>query len=220
MRTFTMPRASFIRAHHKMNQDSKHEVRIRPLRERLREETARAISAAAEEVFAQKGLRDARMEEIAARAGVSVGTVYNHFEDREALLSELIESRRSELARRLDLGLADCAHEPFEAQLRRFALTVFEHFESHRQFLSIMLESDTAHAARPSEAMREIRARVETLVRRGVQKKALRQSPLLPVFLMTVMKGVLIHDLRNPGELSVPERADAAIHFFLHGARA
>ena len=205
-----------------MNPDSKHESRIRPLRERLREETARAISAAAEEVFASKGLREARMEEIAALAGVSVGTVYNHFEDREALLSDLIESRRSELARRLDGALADCAHQPFEAQLRAFALTVFTHFESHRQFLSIMLESDTARSAEPSEAMREIRARIETLVRRGVQQKALRHArpALLPSLLVGALKAVLMHDLRNPGELSVPERAEAFADFFLRGAQA
>ncbi|MGZ6142317.1 MAG: TetR/AcrR family transcriptional regulator [Myxococcales bacterium] len=205
-----------------MNPDSKPEGRIRPLRERLREETARAISAAAEEVFASKGLREARMEEIAARAGVSVGTVYNHFEDREALLGELIESRRIELARQLDNALAGCAQEPFEAQLRAFALTVFTHFESHRQFLTIMLESDTARATAPSEAMREIRARIETLVRRGLQKRALQnvRPALLPSMLVGAIKAVLMHDLRNPGELSVPERADAAIDFFLHGARA
>jgi AcrR family transcriptional regulator len=51
------------------------------LRERLREEAARAILAAAEEVFATDGLQ-ARMERIAEQAGVAVGTLYNHFEDR------------------------------------------------------------------------------------------------------------------------------------------
>ncbi len=203
-----------------MNSDSKHEARVRPLRERLREETARAIAAAAEQVFAERGMREATMEEIAARAGVSVGTVYNHFSDRSALFAELVESRRKELAQRLDGALAAQAHEPFETQLRRFVLTVFEHFEHHRQFLAIMLESDSAKIEKPSEAMMEIRARVETLVRRGVHRKALRDTPLLPAFMMSAVKAVLLHDLRNPGKLAVPERAEAAVDFFLNGARA
>lgn len=205
-----------------MNSNSKHEARVRPLRERLRAETARAISAAAEQVFAEKGLHEARMEEIAALAGVSVGTVYNHFEDREALLAELLESRRKELAQRLDKALAAAAQEPFEEQLRRFAGEVFDHFENHRQFLAIMLEGDSARLTHPSEAMREIRARVDALVRRGVQKKALRaaRAPLWPVMLTAAFKAVLLHDLRNPGELAVPERAAAAVDFFLNGARA
>jgi AcrR family transcriptional regulator len=205
-----------------MNPDSKHEARVRPLRERLREETARAISAAAEQVFADRGLHDAKMEEIAARAGVSVGTVYNHFQDRGALLAELVEARREQLAQRLDQALAASAHEPFEAQLRRFALTVFEHFEHHRQFLAIMLQSDSSRIDTPSEAMVEIRARVEALIRRGLQKKALRagRAALWPGLMMSAFKAVLLHDLRNPGELAVPQRAEAAVDFFLNGARA
>jgi AcrR family transcriptional regulator len=205
-----------------MNTDSKSEKRVQPLRERLREETARAISAAAEEVFAAKGVHDARMEEIAARAGVSVGTVYNHFEDRQTLLADLLESRRKELAQRLDRALAASAHEAFEGQLRKFVLTVFEHFEHHRPFCNIMLESDQARLTQPSPAMREIRARAETLVRRGLSRKALRagHAELLPPMLWGAVKAVLMHDLRNPGALPVAERAAAAVDFFLHGVGA
>ena len=155
-----------------MNPDSKHATRIRPLRERLREETARAISSAAEPVFAEQGRHQARMEEIAARAGVSGGTVYNHFEDRQALLAELLESRRKELAQRLDQALSASAHEPFEGQLRNFVVTVFTHFEDHRQFLSIMLEGDQARLAQPSPAMREIRARAESGPPRAAEEGA------------------------------------------------
>ena len=200
-----------------MNSDSKYEARIRPLRERLREETARAILVAAEEVFAEKGLHEARVEEIAARAGVSVGTVYNHFEDREALLAELVESRRHQLAVRLDQALA--GHQPFEVELRNFAITVFEHFESHRAFLNILLQTD---AAQPTEALREIRARIDALVKRGLAKKALRSdfAQLLPSLLGGAIKGILMHELHNPGRLGVPERAAAAIDFFLNGAGA
>ena len=205
-----------------MNPNSKHETGVRPLRERLREETGRAIAAAAEEVFAREGLHQARMEEIAARAGVSVGTVYNHYQDRSALLAELLESRRKELAGKLDRALARSAQEPFEGQLRGFALTIFEHFESHRAFLAIMLEGDTTRLTHPSEAMKEIRARLETLVRRGLRKKALRpgRAALWPGMLGGAVKAVLLHDLRNPGQLAVRERADAVIEFFLAGAGA
>jgi AcrR family transcriptional regulator len=205
-----------------MNPSSKHEARVQPLRQRLRAETARAILSAAEEVFAAKGLRDARMEEIAARSGVSVGTVYNHFEDREALLAELVESRRKELAQQLDKALAESTGQPFEGQLRQFALTVFEHFEHHRPFLTIMLESDGHSLVKPSAAMLEIRARIEALVRRGVQKKALRpdRAALWPTLLGVAFKAVLLHELHNPGALPVAERAAVAVEFFLQGAGA
>ena len=47
---------------------------------------------AAEEVFAERGLGGAKVEEIARRAGVSKGAFYLHFESKEAALKELLES--------------------------------------------------------------------------------------------------------------------------------
>jgi len=173
-------------------------------------------------VFAERGVRDARMEEIAARAGVAVGTLYNHYADRSALFAGLVESRRQELARKLDGRLAGADGEPFLSQLRSFAATVFEHFETHRAFLSIMLESDSAHAASPSQAMVELRRRVDALVARGIDQGALREQgrELWPAMLFGVIRGVLVHDLRNPGKLQLDERARAVSGFFLHGAGA
>jgi AcrR family transcriptional regulator len=201
-----------------MNRNSPNEARVRPLRERLREETIRAIVAAAEEVFANKGLRDAKVEEIAQRAGVAVGTVYNHFEDREGLLSALIEQRRAELAEKLARATDDS--EPFEAQLRRFVRTVFEHFESKREFLAILLEGDAANVSRPSDAIKELRARGEALVRRGLSQKKLRSKgvELFPSMLFGAVRASLVHELHNPGKLPFDERADAVVDFFLHGA--
>lgn len=205
-----------------MNRDSKHEARVRPLRERLREETARAISAAAEEVFARRGVRDARVEEIAAQAGVSVGTVYNHFEDRDSLLRALIEQRRQALARKLDRALQDTRGAPFADQLRTFTTTVLEHFEANRPFLAITLQSDSANLERPSEAMRELRAHAEALVRRGVEQRALRpQGPeLWTTLLLGVLRAALVHDLRYPNQARLAERAGALADFFLRGAGA
>jgi AcrR family transcriptional regulator len=202
-----------------MNPNSPSEPR---LRDRLRAETARAIAEAAEEVFAAKGVRDARVEEIAARAGVAVGTVYNHFQDRGALLAELVERRRQELAHKLDRALAGAEAEPFPAQLRKFTGTVLGHFESHRSFLSIMLESDSAHLARPSEAMLEIRRRVDALVEGGIRERALRPDgrELWPAMLFGAIRGVLVHELRSPGKLALDQRVDAVVEFFLRGAGA
>lgn len=203
-----------------MNRDSHSEQRVKPLRERLRAETVQAIADAAEEVFAQRGLKEARIEEIAARAGVSVGTVYNHFEDRGALLAGLVERRRAELARKLDAALAQAADRPFPEQLRRFVGTLFEHFEGHREFLAIMLESDTARLSQPSEAMRELRRHADALVAAGVRGRALRKegADLWGALLLGAVRALLVDELRRPGRLTVAQRADAAAGYFLRGA--
>lgn len=61
------------------------------------EEKKRAILDATIEEFEAKGFASARIEDIAKKAGVAKGTVYNYFESKEALLmglaDELGESR-------------------------------------------------------------------------------------------------------------------------------
>lgn len=66
----------------------------------LRADAARnrdRLLAAATEVFAERGL-DAPLEEIARRAAVSIGTLYNHFPTREALLDTIFPARMAKLA--------------------------------------------------------------------------------------------------------------------------
>lgn len=48
----------------------------------------RLVLDAARECFGREGI-DAQMDEVAARAGVGVGTVYRHFETKEALIEAL-----------------------------------------------------------------------------------------------------------------------------------
>jgi AcrR family transcriptional regulator len=47
---------------------------------------------AAEEVFAERGLAAAHVEEIAKRAGLSKGAFYLHFESKETALKQIVES--------------------------------------------------------------------------------------------------------------------------------
>ena len=94
---------------HYMNLDSpggKSPQSPQKLRQRFREATSRAVLEAAEQVFAEDGLHGASMSRIAERAGVAVGTLYNHFKDREALFNALLDQRRAELLDELDRARA------------------------------------------------------------------------------------------------------------------
>src|SRR3954453_22677342 len=100
-----------------MNHNSSSKRSHQSLRERFREQSNQAMLAAAEQVFAEQGLHGASMQQIAERAGVAVGTLYNHFKDREALLDALRAQRRLELLGRIDRGHAELQKEPFRVQL-------------------------------------------------------------------------------------------------------
>ena len=47
------------------------------------------------------------LDEIARRAGVSIGTLYNHFPNRGALLDAVLPERLAELDRLADKAMAD-----------------------------------------------------------------------------------------------------------------
>ena len=78
----------------------------------------RAILAGAREVFMEAGFERASVDLIAARAGVSKATVYNHFQDKDALFVASL----SEEADGLRAGFLACLSEPrgeVEPALRR-----------------------------------------------------------------------------------------------------
>ncbi|SHJ30308.1 transcriptional regulator, TetR family [Desulfatibacillum alkenivorans DSM 16219] len=60
-------------------------------RERQRKERRQAILQAAENLFAEQGYRKTRIEDIAGKADVSVGTVYGYFKNKEDLLMSVLE---------------------------------------------------------------------------------------------------------------------------------
>ncbi len=63
-----------------------------PRFQRRKEDRPQEITAAAFEVFAEKGYAAARVEEVARRAGVSKGLMYRYFETKEELFKAVIRS--------------------------------------------------------------------------------------------------------------------------------
>ncbi|WP_051580409.1 TetR/AcrR family transcriptional regulator [Pseudonocardia acaciae] len=91
----------------------------RPLRADARRNRER-IMAAAGELFARRG-REAQMDDIAAHAGLGMGTLYRHFPNKQALLTAMVRERFRGMA---ELGRAaeriDDPGEAFEAILRGY----------------------------------------------------------------------------------------------------
>src|SRR4051794_32759884 len=68
----------------------------RPLRADARRNRER-IMAAAGELFGRRG-NEAQMEEIAAHAGLGLGTLYRHFPGKQALLTAMVRARVDAMA--------------------------------------------------------------------------------------------------------------------------
>lgn len=64
-----------------------------PKWERKAEERPEALYQAALDVFSKNGYHATRLEEVAKAAGVSKGTIYNYFENKEDLLRQALEHK-------------------------------------------------------------------------------------------------------------------------------
>lgn len=205
---------------HKVNSDSDPEAPRQRLRERLREASSREILAAAEQVFAEGGLERAAMAQIAERAGVAVGTLYNRFRDRDGLLEALLSERRSDLLTKLDARLVELREGDFKSELIGFFVTLFDHFEQHRAFLRLVFAREVGTQETREQMSRALLSRLETTLKRGHREKLLRKDPdrSLAVFLMSAAKGVLQRDCYGLPTLPTPEAAERVVTLFLEGA--
>ncbi|MBA3637404.1 MAG: TetR/AcrR family transcriptional regulator [Rubrobacteraceae bacterium] len=116
-----------------------------PRRDEVRDLVVRArreqIVGAATRVFAEKGFRRATTKEVARAAGVSEGTIYNYFEDKDALLLAILD-RLNETERRaadFEEGMATDFRGFLEQYLRRRMSLIWENREVFRVVLSEML---------------------------------------------------------------------------------
>jgi len=62
-----------------------------PSRRRRKDERPSELTAAALDLFVERGFAATRLDDVAARAGVSKGTLYLYFESKEALFKAVIE---------------------------------------------------------------------------------------------------------------------------------
>src|SRR5215211_1902980 len=82
-----------------------------------RQAKEKAILDAALDVFAERGFAEARLADVAARAGVAKGTIYLYFASKEALFEALIRTGIAAPIAALSAELAGQDH-PFETILR------------------------------------------------------------------------------------------------------
>jgi AcrR family transcriptional regulator len=118
------------------------ETKAAPLTERGRRTRDRLL-AAARDVFEEKGYAATRMADIAARAGVSHGTTYTWFADKESVLRELVDAMIAEVFAALSLGddIPDPEQRMHEANRRYLAA-----YRRHGRMLEVVEEAAATDA--------------------------------------------------------------------------
>jgi AcrR family transcriptional regulator len=190
------------------------------LRDQFRDATHRSILDSAEKVFA-KGISSARMEDIANEAGVSVGTIYNHFSDRQALLGSVIGTRQSEMRAIMKDAMKKMKNRPFDEQLEHFMTIALETICRHYAFFLAAWQEESGHNAPSRHSMLlEFQAHAETLVKEGIKTGILRKDDagLYPLIIVGMIRGVT--RLVNTEKIGTPLNTliPGLVRCFLKGA--
>jgi AcrR family transcriptional regulator len=178
-----------------------------------------AILEAAEDLIAAKGLQGAPLAQIAKKAGVAVGTLYNYFEDRDALVRALFEMRRATLYPQIKAAVDAGASQPFEQRLQQFLCDVFAVFEAHRKFIKVAVETEHVKKT-PSTTQQDLASAIDEIVKAGVKEKVLapRLAEMLPFIIVGSFKAYAMRRIADNVALKA-EDAEALVTIILDGAR-
>ena len=127
-------------------------TRAQPLTERGRR-TRENLLAAGRRVFEERGYTATRMSDIAKAAGVSHGTVYTWFVDKESLLRALVDDIVTEVFAALAIG--DEVPEP-ERRMREANRRYLAAYRRHGRMLEVVEEA-AATDARYRDALADVR---------------------------------------------------------------
>jgi AcrR family transcriptional regulator len=199
--------------------------RKKPRQARSRQ-TLDAILVAAAQVFERRGYAAGTTDAIAERAGVSVGSVYQYFPNKDAILVALVERHLEEGVATVSGLLREAREEPvgIDSLLRRFADAMIALHQREPRLHRVLFEEIPLPASlrRTLERREEIIAEeVAELITQRLGL-AVRDPSLVAYMLVHSVEG-LVHDfiLHPPRDLDAAAFADELVrmlHSYLEGA--
>jgi len=135
------------------------------------------VLRAALDLFAERGIEAASMDAIAHQSGVSKATIYNHWEDKEALLLEVMCFIHGLDRQRVDIDSGDLRRDLTTVLTRRHP----EEFDSyHQRIVPALIAYSAVHQAFGkawrNRVMEPPRLAIRTILRRAIDRGLLPRS--------------------------------------------
>jgi TetR/AcrR family transcriptional regulator len=145
------------------------------------ERTIEALLLAAEQLFSKRPMADVTVEEIAATAGVAVGSVYNHFGSKAGLHIALVERALDTDRQYMDLAYV-AGRSPVE-QLYAAAEAYLAFYVSNPEYFRMLAfpadpgsyQAGRKLAERLAESVNEQNARMVEAIRLGIEAGVVRK---------------------------------------------
>jgi AcrR family transcriptional regulator len=160
-----------------------------PQRERGRARVA-ALMAAATEVFAEKGYDAATMTEIAARAGASIGSLYQFFPTKE-LIAEALHGQNSDDLSAMLAGLAPrIAGKPGAALADALFRDLSEFLTAHPAFVTLADRRDI-DKRRKKRTRARLRGQIAALLEQADPPVAPARAEALAVIILHLLRSAV-----------------------------
>ena len=199
--------------------------------ERRPDERPNEILDAALAVFAERGYRNTRLEDVGEAAGVTKGAIYHYFENKEDLLLRAIEHRREEAFGRIEEILRDKS-APVSTRIRLVVRRWFGAIPKERLAVVTLLSQGISHEA--PDAFRNWLAGgptasarlIASLVKEGQKRGEFRADADADVAARLLVSGLLQQSVWQQYADDVPDLAmtqdrlvDSSLELFLHSLR-
>lgn len=194
-------------------------------KEREKQRHRREILDTALNLFSEKSFHEVSMQEIAGESEFSVGTLYNFFENKDSLFSELIRDCAQKILEALEPILEEGEFETkkISKYIRAHKQIVNENARSIKMyllqypnsFLTIKPEIDPV-----ADAVREkIRSMLSDVLKSGISKGLFRNvNPDISALLLSAqLESVALQHVMHPDKTSIDEGISEIEKLFMTG---
>jgi AcrR family transcriptional regulator len=136
--------------------------------------TVEAISEATIQVLLSHGAERLTTTRVADRAGVSVGTLYQYFPNKQSLLYAVFEDHLEKVASAVGAACDRACHQPLEDMIRQ-VVEAFVDVKMERMDISVALYKVSAEVG-GAELMNKIRQRFRNAIAAMLQTATDRES--------------------------------------------
>ncbi|MEW6536445.1 MAG: TetR/AcrR family transcriptional regulator [Candidatus Auribacterota bacterium] len=184
----------------------------------LREQMAKmAISEAAIEVVTEKGYDKLTMNDVAEKAGIATGTIYNYFKSKEDLFVFVHEQMHVTISEKLQ-EVATKDNDPAE-RIKEFFSEVFAFCEQHKMVIILSKQLGLKDKFPVEQKMANIAEHIQVtqkIIDDGIKQKKFRKVDSLQTASIWFYSLVGLLELYSYlGEESYAEGSKTMIRFFL-----
>lgn len=190
-------------------------------KEKLRHK--KEILSSALKLFSEKGFYNVSMRDIAQKSEFSIGTLYNFFESKESLFSELIDNTAQQISNEFTeiLNGEGTEYERLSSFFRSLVKFCRQHKEIIKLYVSVLsIQGSMLSKTGPHDNVREnIRSMIEQIIKEGIDKGQFRPvDPEITSIAINSANEAIIFDIAESTEESVlKEKFRRVEQLFLEG---